>query len=258
MRPQKPCDGTFSGADRWPTGAGAWSRHHQPRVNLSFHLSSVRPRRITGIACCRAINLDAGAADAGAAAPPASSNIGARSPNDPPRSKAASAGPLGSRLHAVRPIWPGVARSARTTNPLQHRQRRSIEKPSPPLRTIARQLGKLPQAMRKTVSFDNGTEFAEHHRLHQPSASKPSSAIPIAPGKRAASKTPSAAYDVHCRARPTSTPSPQPPSSGYVQRLNNTPRKCLDFKTPAEAFSKLNQPLHFKRDSTSPPSRGRR
>ncbi|HEV7606502.1 MAG TPA: IS30 family transposase, partial [Steroidobacteraceae bacterium] len=25
----------------------------------------------------------------------------------------------------------------------------------------------------------------------------------------------------------------------YVQRLNNTPRKCLDFKTPAEAFSQL-------------------
>src|SRR6202051_4961764 len=31
-------------------------------------------------------------------------------------------------------------------------------------RTIARQLGKLPQAMRKTISFDNGTKFAEHHR----------------------------------------------------------------------------------------------
>src|ERR1700722_12357964 len=31
------------------------------------------------------------------------------------------AGPLGSRLHAVRPIWPRVACSARTTNPLQHR-----------------------------------------------------------------------------------------------------------------------------------------
>jgi len=25
----------------------------------------------------------------------------------------------------------------------------------------------------------------------------------------------------------------------HVQRLNDTPRKCLDFKTPAEAFSKL-------------------
>jgi len=29
-RPQKPCDGTFAGADRWPAGAKAWSRHHQP------------------------------------------------------------------------------------------------------------------------------------------------------------------------------------------------------------------------------------
>jgi IS30 family transposase len=35
----------------------------------------------------------------------------------------------------------------------------------------------------------------------------------------------------------------------YVQRLNNTPRKCLDFQTPAEAFLNSNQPLHFKRDS---------
>src|SRR6202049_2152248 len=34
-------------------------------------------------------------------------------------------------------------------------------------RTIARQLGKLPQAIRKTISFDNGNEFAEHHKLHQ-------------------------------------------------------------------------------------------
>src|ERR1700680_462637 len=43
QRGQKPCDGTFPGADRWPTGAPTWSRHHQPRVNLSFHLSSCGP-----------------------------------------------------------------------------------------------------------------------------------------------------------------------------------------------------------------------
>src|SRR6202047_429758 len=34
-------------------------------------------------------------------------------------------------------------------------------------RTIARQLGKLPQAIRKTISFDNGNEFAEHNKLHK-------------------------------------------------------------------------------------------
>src|SRR6266478_1009675 len=43
QRGQKPCDGTFPRADRWPTGAPTWSRHHQPRVNLSFHLSSYGP-----------------------------------------------------------------------------------------------------------------------------------------------------------------------------------------------------------------------
>src|SRR6184192_1625886 len=71
-------------------------------------------------------------------------------------------------------------------------------------RTIGRQLGKLPQAMRKTISFDNGNEFAEHHRLHQTSASRPSSAIPIVPGKKAAWKTPSGAYDACCPAKLTS------------------------------------------------------
>src|SRR5216683_7383690 len=29
-RGQKPCDGTFPRADRWPAGAETWSRHHQP------------------------------------------------------------------------------------------------------------------------------------------------------------------------------------------------------------------------------------
>src|SRR5437867_13256427 len=29
-RGQTPCDGTFPRADRWPAGAGTWSRHHQP------------------------------------------------------------------------------------------------------------------------------------------------------------------------------------------------------------------------------------
>src|SRR6202048_670248 len=55
----------------------------------------VRPRRITGTACCRAINSDEGAADAQAAALPASSNNDARSLNDPPRSKAAMCRAIG-------------------------------------------------------------------------------------------------------------------------------------------------------------------
>ncbi|WP_198033820.1 IS30 family transposase, partial [Bradyrhizobium sp. WSM2254] len=35
-----------------------------------------------------------------------------------------------------------------------------------------------------------------------------------------------------------------------VATYNNTPRKCLDFRTPAEAFS--SQLLHFECESTGP------
>ncbi|MFH1374003.1 MAG: IS30 family transposase, partial [bacterium] len=38
-----------------------------------------------------------------------------------------------------------------------------------------------------------------------------------------------------------------------IQAYNNTPRKCLDFLTPAEIF--WNNMLHFKFESTFPPAR---
>ncbi len=38
-----------------------------------------------------------------------------------------------------------------------------------------------------------------------------------------------------------------------VLAYNNTPRKCLDYQTPAEVFSE--QLLHFKRELAFPPSR---
>ena len=39
-----------------------------------------------------------------------------------------------------------------------------------------------------------------------------------------------------------------------VAAYNNTPRKCLDWMTPAETFSQV---LHFECESTSPRPRGR-
>lgn len=42
----------------------------------------------------------------------------------------------------------------------------------------------------------------------------------------------------------------------HAAAYNNTPRKCLGFRTPAEVFLGFLQPLHFNRESISPPSRG--
>ena len=40
-----------------------------------------------------------------------------------------------------------------------------------------------------------------------------------------------------------------------IETYNTTPRKCLNFKTPAEAFAANLEALHFNRESIHPPSR---
>ena len=60
----------------------------------------------------------------------------------------------------------------------------------------------LPKTLRRTITFDNGTEFAYHYRLIN-SRCAPFSAMPMRRGKKAALKTPSAACDAGCREKPT-------------------------------------------------------
>ena len=106
-------------------------------------------------------------------------------------------------------------------------------------RTIARQLGKLPQAMRKTISFDNGNEFAEHHRLHKTIGVQTFFCDPHSPWQKGGVEN---SIGRLRRSLPRKTDLNLITAAAlkrHVQRLNDTPRKCLDFKTPAEAFSKL-------------------
>jgi len=106
-------------------------------------------------------------------------------------------------------------------------------------RTIARKLKKLPEAMRKTVSFDNGTEFAEHHRLHKTIGVQTFFCDPHSPWQKGGVEN---SIGRLRRSLPRKTDLKSITAAALqrlVQRLNDTPRKCLDFRTPAEAFSKL-------------------
>ncbi len=106
-------------------------------------------------------------------------------------------------------------------------------------RSIGRQLEKLPKAMRKTISFDNGTEFAEHHRLHQPLGVQTFFCDPHSPWQKGGIEN---AIGRLRRSLPRKTDLKSISTAALnriIERLNNTPRKCLDFKTPAEAFSEL-------------------
>jgi transposase, IS30 family len=120
-------------------------------------------------------------------------------------------------------------------------------------RHLIRLFACMPPALRKTVTFDNGTEFARHQELHR-LAIRTFFCDPYSPWQKGGIEN---AIGRMRRFIPRKTDLATLPNSRFsalVSAYNNTPRKCLDFRTPAETFSEV---LHFECESTSPPARGR-
>jgi IS30 family transposase len=121
-------------------------------------------------------------------------------------------------------------------------------------RHLARLFAAMPLALRQTVTFDNGTEFARHKSLHR-LAIKTFFCDRYAPWQKGGIEN---AIGRMRRFMPRKTDLAILPNKRFralINAYNNTPRKCLDFRTPAEAFS--SELLHFECESTSPLSRGR-
>jgi IS30 family transposase len=124
---------------------------------------------------------------------------------------------------------------------------------APIARRLVRLFARLPSGLRQTITFDNGTEFAHHQRLHR-LAIKTFFCDPYAPWQKGGIEN---AIGRMRRFLPRKTDlatlSPRR-FNALIDAYNNTPRKCLDFSTPAEAFSKV---LHFECESTFPLARER-
>jgi IS30 family transposase len=106
-------------------------------------------------------------------------------------------------------------------------------------RTITQNLVDLPSALLRTISFDNGTEFAEHHRLHDTLGVETFFCDPHSPWQKGAVEN---AIGRLRRGLPRKTnldTIDQANIAANADRLNHTPRKCLGFITPFEAFSAL-------------------
>jgi transposase, IS30 family len=119
---------------------------------------------------------------------------------------------------------------------------------------IRRKLHPLPQALRKTISFDNGTEFAEHHRLHRTLGVQTFFCDVASPWQKGGVENTIGRLRAFLPRKTNLNAVSHAKLRAYANLLNNTPRKCLDFKTPAEACSDLL--LHFKCESTSRLSSG--
>lgn len=116
-------------------------------------------------------------------------------------------------------------------------------------------LASLPSSLRQTITFDNGTEFAQHARLRENLGMLTFFCDPHSPWQKGGIEN---AIGRLRRSLPRKADlcTLSPKHFRQIARLyNNTPRKCLDFQTPAEVFLKALQ-LHFECESTPPLSRG--
>ena len=113
-------------------------------------------------------------------------------------------------------------------------------------------LGRLPPQLRRTVTFDNGTEFARHHELHA-LGMETFFCDTHAPWQKGGVEN---AIGRMRRMLPRKTDLVTVTDERFaelVMAYNNTPRKCLGYRTPAEVFR--DQVLHFECELTFPPSR---
>src|SRR3954454_850052 len=120
-------------------------------------------------------------------------------------------------------------------------------------RHLVNLFGAMPQPLRQTVTFDNGTEFARHRALHN-LAIETFFCDPYAPWQKGGIEN---AIGRMRRFIPRKTDLATVSNSRFrnlVAAYNNTPRKCLVFRTPAESFAQV---LHFECESPSLLSQGR-
>jgi IS30 family transposase len=126
-------------------------------------------------------------------------------------------------------------------------------KAEPTAKALADILNPMPSNMLRTITFDNGTEFARHYRLTEQLGIDTYFCDIRSPWQKGGVEN---AIGRLRRTLPRKTNLDAISNDAIdklVSRYNNTPRKCLGFQTPAETFL---QPLHFKCESTPGSSPG--
>ncbi|GAB0120210.1 IS30 family transposase [Acidisoma sp. 7E03] len=101
---------------------------------------------------------------------------------------------------------------------------------------IAHGLAPFPPALRQSVTFDRGSEFASYMTLGQQMGMKSYFCAPQAPWQKGTVENTNGRLR---RFLPLDTDLARRTAedlAALAHRMNTTPRKCLDFKTPAEVF----------------------
>ena len=97
----------------------------------------------------------------------------------------------------------------------------------------------VPEPLRKTLTYDRGTEMARHKTLTQNTGIVVYFADPYSPWQRGSNENANGLIRQYLPKGTDLSPFTQDQLNEIAERLNNRPRKVLDFETPNEVFARL-------------------
>ena len=133
--------------------------------------------------------------------------------------------------------------------------RRPSRAAAPVAEAIAAILGPLPPEFRQTVTFDNGTEFAHHYELHAWGI-ETYFCDTYSPWQKGGVENAIGRMRWFLPRKTNLASLSERKFTALLRVYNNTPRKCLGYRTPVEVLRE--QVLHFECESTFLPAQERR
>ena len=107
----------------------------------------------------------------------------------------------------------------------------------PVLDSLMACFSRLPAALRRSITFDNGTEFAHHHRLNLALGLQTFFCDPHAPWQKGGIENAIGRLRRPLPRKSDLAAISQEDLNDITATYNNTPRQCLGFRTPAEVFT---------------------
>jgi IS30 family transposase len=126
-------------------------------------------------------------------------------------------------------------------------------KADPVAASLIHMLEPVPPPLRRSVTFDNGTEFTRHLRIAQQLDAQTFFCDPRSPWQKGGVENAIGRLRRYLPRNTNLDTLPNATLDAILAAYNHTPRKCLGFQTPAETFL---QPLHFQCESTPGSSPG--
>lgn len=103
-------------------------------------------------------------------------------------------------------------------------------------RTLNRSLARYPKGLRRTVTYDNGRENVEHLKVNETLGTRSFFCAPMHSWEKGSVENAAGLVRRHLPKKTDFATVPIADIKRIERWLNNLPRKCLGYKTPAEAF----------------------